>query len=478
VAWRELQRSDQERNLSRFAALACDAAAWAIEAGQPERAVELLEQGRGVLLAQATEHRAREHDLRRVRPDLASQLTGLEDRLEHLPPADDPLRAADPILARGRTDLARERDAVLHQIRALPGFTDFLRPPEFTTLREAAAGGPVVIINVSGYRCDALIVTSGGVQVTPLPGLAGADVVTHVAAFLEAVSTGRSIAGPLAWVWDTVVVPLLPALTAACHAASGQRPRIWWCRTGPLTFLPLHAAGDHGHPGDSVLDRFVSSYTPTLGLLIRARNHTAEPNGAVRPLLVALPDTPGQQPLPNADVEADDFISQFSHASQLRGTRATVSAVKRAMDDGPHLAHFACHGMQDIINPSTGHLCLHDGLLGITEIARLRLDTAELAYLSACETSVGSIQLSDESITLATAFQLAGYRHVIGTLWSISDVHAATIARHVYRELKDPRTGGIVADGAAAALDTAILALRNSRRTDPWLWAPYVHIGP
>lgn len=369
-------------------------------------------------------------------------------------------------------------NAVLRQIRALPGFSDFLRPPEFTTLREAAAGGPVVIINVSGYRCDALIVTARGVQVTPLTGLTGADVVARMAAFLEAVRAGRPITGTLAWVWDTVVVPLLPALDAACHAAGGQRPRIWWCPTGPLTFLPLHAAGRHGGTGDSVLDRFVSSYTPTLGLLIRARGHTSPPNGRGKPLVVALPETPGQQPLPNADVEANDFSSQFSHASQLRGTRATVSAVKRALEGGPYLAHFACHGTQDITDPSAGHLLLHDGRLGITEIAGLNLDAAELAYLSACETSVGSIQLSDEAITLATAFRLAGYRHVIGTLWNIKDAHAAKIARHVYGELKDPRTGGIVGDGSAAALDVAILALRNSRRTDPWLWAPYVHIGP
>jgi hypothetical protein len=478
VAWRGLQRSDQERNLGRFAALACDAAAWAIEAGQPGRAVELLEQGRGVLLAQAAEHRAREHDLRRVRPDLADKLAGIEDRLEHLPPADDPVRAADPVLARGRADLARERDAVLQQIRSLPGLSDFLRPPEFTALQEAAASGPVVIINVSGYRCDALIVTASGVQVTPLTGLAGADVVAHVAAFLEAVRTGSSIAGTLAWLWDTVMLPLLPALTAACAAQAGQRPRIWWCPTGPLTFLPLHAAGHYGGTGDSVSSRFVSSYTPTLGLLIRARGRISRPDQGGRPLVVALPETPGQPPLPSADVEADDFSSQFGHASQLRGTRATISAVQRALEEGPYLAHFACHGTQDITNPSTGHLCLHDGPLAITEIAGLRLDTAELAYLSACETSVGSVQLSNEAITLATAFRLAGYRHVIGTLWSISDVHAPKIARHVYRELKDPHTGGIVTDGAAAALDTAILTLRNSRRADPWLWASYVHIGP
>ena len=479
VAWHGLQRRDQERNLGRFAALACDAAAWAIEAGQPERAVELLEQGRGILLSQSLDQRARHHDLRSMAPDVADQLARIDDSLEYLPSADDPLQAAGTILARRRDDLSRQRETILEQIRNLPGFADFLRRPAFATLKEAAAQGPIVIINVSGYRCDALTVTTSGVRITPLNRLTGADIVANAAVFMHAVrqpGTGKVITETLAWLWDTVAAPLLPVLKAACVAPAGQRPRIWWCPTGPLTFLPLHAAGRHDGAGDSVLDQFISSYTPTLRLLLHARTHAGQPSTSSKPLIVALPYTPGQSSLPSAAVEADDFISQFSHASQLREAEASVGAVRRALQQSPPLAHFACHGMQNVINPSAGHLLLYDGPLGITEIAGLRLDSAELAYLSACETSVGGIQLSDEVITLATAFRLAGYRHVIGTLWSISDTDAPKVARQVYRQLKDPGTDGI--SGTGAALDAAIRALRDIRRTDPWLWASYIHLGP
>ncbi len=478
VAWQGLQRRDQERNLGQFAALACDAAAWAIQAGQPERAVQLLEQGRGVLLAQSLDQRARHHDLRHAAPDLADELARIDDALEHLPSADDPLRETGSILAR---HLVGERDTLLQQIRSLPGFTDFLTPPAFATLREAAAAGPVVIINVSGYRCDALTVTAEEVQVTPLTGLTGADVVTNVAAFLQAVGQPDRrtvIAGILAWLWDTVVAPLVPVLTEVCPAATGQRPRIWWCPTGPLTFVPLHAAGRHDGTGHSVLDQFTSSYTPTLRLLLRGRADASQVSRSDPPLIVALPETQGQRPLPGAAVEADDFIRQFSPASQLRGADATVEAVRRLLRRGPALAHFACHGVQDLTDPSAGHLVLHDGPLSITEIAGLRLDAAELAYLSACQTSTGGIQLSDESITLATAFRLAGYRHVIGTLWSISDRHAPDVARKVYQQLKQSETGGIEVGGAAGALDHAVVALRKRRPTQPWLWASYIHVGP
>jgi tetratricopeptide (TPR) repeat protein len=482
VAWRGLQRGDQERNLGRFAALACDAAAWAIRAGQHERAVELLEQGRGILLTQSLDERAREHDLRRASPDLADRLAHLDDQLERLPPASDPLRADDSGRARRRADFAVERDAVLQQIRNLPGLVDFLRPPDFAALQGAAAQGPVVIINVSGYGCDALTVTTSGVHITPLTGLTGADVVAHVLSFMQALGRWPAerevIAETLAWLWRTIATPLLPVLTGTCAVPAAQRPRIWWCPTGPMAFLPLHAAGHHDPPGDSVLDRFASSYTPTLRMLLRARAHADQTCGGSQPLVVAMPGTPGQAQLRGANVEADDFVNQFSDASQLRDADATVEAVELALRQSPRLAHFACHGIQDITDPSAGLLLLHDGPLRITEIARLRLDAAEFAYLSACQTSTGGIQLSDEAITLATAFRLAGYRHAIGTLWSISDACAPDIARQIYRQLKDPDTGGIDASRVGVALDAAILDIRNLRRTEPWLWASYVHIGP
>ena len=49
-------------------------------------------------------------------------------------------------------------------------------------------------------------------------------------------------------------------------------PRIWWCATGPLAFLLIHAAGiyNKGKTGLNISDYVVSSYTPTLTALINA----------------------------------------------------------------------------------------------------------------------------------------------------------------------------------------------------------------
>lgn len=486
VAWRRLRRGDQERRLGQFVALACDAAAWAITAGQPERAVELLEQGRGVLLAQSLDERARYHDLAQADERLAERLTVIDQALDQLPGADNPL--LPEAQARRRAQLAAQRDVLLGQIRLLPGLADFLRPPEFARLRDAAVNGPVIVINVSRYRCDALIVTASGVTTAGLSQLTGATAVARAVAFMDALQqltsagTGQqAISATLPWLWDTIAAPLMRALQDAvsCYPQiSGQRPHIWWCPTGPLTFLPLHAAGRHDTPGESVLDHFVSSYAPTLRLLRQAQQAPRPPADAGIPLLVAMTSTPGLAHLPAVTQEADEFATQFPDATRLCGPAATAAATLVALDGCPPYAHFACHGTQDISDPSAGRLALSDGPLSIGTISGLRLHGTELAFLSACETSRGGAELADEAITLATAFSLAGYRHVIGTLWSISDTLAPLVASTVYHALTQPGGTRLDTSGTAQALDTASLALRESHRTEPWFWAPYIHIGP
>jgi hypothetical protein len=83
-------------------------------------------------------------------------------------------------------------------------------------------------------------------------------------------------------------------------------------------------------------------------------------------------------------------------------------------------------------DPSNNGLCLHDDTLPLPDIIRLHLADAELAYLSACSTAHGGTRLTDEALHLASAFQMAGYWHVIATLWPLSDHAAATAAAAFY----------------------------------------------
>src|SRR5712692_5710065 len=75
AAWAGLGRQDQERLLGRLTGLPTDAAAIAITEGRLEYAVELLERGRGVLMARQLEAPAQHAALREHAPELAEQLT-------------------------------------------------------------------------------------------------------------------------------------------------------------------------------------------------------------------------------------------------------------------------------------------------------------------------------------------------------------------------------------------------------------------
>ncbi len=491
AAWAGLGRQDQERLLGRLTGLPTDAAAMAITEGRLEYAVELLEQGRGVLLVRQLEAPAQHAALREHARDLAEQLAWVQRALD-LPASGDPVgrdelagRPAEPSTAGRRTELARQRDSLIHQIRARRDLQDVVTPPPFSRLAAAAARGPVIIINISSYRCDALIITGGTVQPVPLPGLSADAVTEQTEKLLEAADNAvQGLTPVLEWIWDQIVSPVLSHLRLTGPLASGQQvPRIWWCPTGIAAFLPLHAAGRYPAAGpspDTALNMAVSSYTPTLRTLIQLRERQAGPiSPAAGPLTIAMPQTPGAADLTSAETEASDLASRFSCSTCLSGPAATHAAVTEAM--GKHLwAHFACHGVQDLLAPSRGRLILYDEPLTIPQLMALRLNNPSFAFLSACETYRGGTAIPDEGITLATALQLAGYQHVIATLWQIG-ITASDVARRVYDQIltHTSSTTDLDADTAAAALRTAILTLlAESPEIPPLHWAAYMHTGP
>ncbi|MDX3387465.1 CHAT domain-containing protein [Streptomyces niveiscabiei] len=82
--------------------------------------------------------------------------------------------------------------------------------------------------------------------------------------------------------------------------------------------------------------------------------------------------------------------------------------------------------------------------------------------------------MADLTGTAAEAFQLAGYRHVVATLWPVDDTVAAMAARRFCRLLGDSPT----ADGATHALHETTCRPRDRFPGAPGLWAPFVHSAP
>jgi CHAT domain len=289
----------------------------------------------------------------------------------------------------------------------------------------------------------------------------------------------------LGWLWDAVAGPVLDRLGVTGPPGQGEEwPRVWWCVSGLLSFLPLHAAGHHDTWSDAipatVIDRVVSSYTPTVRALAQIRRthppgtSDGGPGGPGEQVVaVAMPHTPDSSDLPGAQAEAAGLQQRFpGQVSVLTGPDATREAVLAALP-GARWAHFACHGSADPASPSDSRLLLDDhkqAPLRVVDVARLRLEDAELAFLSACSTARPGGRLTDEAIHLTSAFQLAGYRHVIGTLWPIGDRHAVDVADEIYTAL--------TANGeVAGAVHAATHRLRRRWTEMPSVWASHIHVG-
>ncbi|WP_265869181.1 CHAT domain-containing protein [Streptomyces sp. SKN60] len=516
-----LARSDQERGLSRVRGLAAEAAACAVNAGRPEHAVSLLEQGRGVLLSRAMDTRDGIGRLRGAHPGLAERFVSIRDRLDALEAVDAAeaaLGRLPPATADQRHTLASRLEELVAEIRRAPGFADFLGAPDENALLACAEDGPVVLAYCSGYRSDALVLRPEGVLLVPLPratpDAVGAQADRLRRALADAMDPARdkaaqrTVAEVLAWTWDHVTGPVLDRLglsgapgAGAGGGAGGELPRLWWSPGGTLAALPLHAAGHHddssgvvpqgtggpgpGGPGPAprtVMDRVVSSYTPTVRALRYARDRAAAPCPAGRLLAVALPDTPGARPLGGARREAETLRALLP-TDVLYGEEATFDRVMAALPDHP-CVHFACHGVSEPAAPSAGRLLVHDHStrpLTVRQIARLDLPAARLVVLSACETARADGHLADESIHITSAFQLAGYPHAVGTLWPVHDAVAVRVTRLLYRRLRTDGDGdgGPALDDSrtAAALHLAVRECRAAFAASPSLWAAHIHAG-
>lgn len=496
LAPRSLDRADQEHLLTSLGNLGADAAVCCVHAGRPERAVELFEASRGVLLGQTLDTRTDLSALTEHHPDLAAAFTRLRDELDQTDQArglplgtpagpDDTGPRTDDEDAGQRRRAGAAFDALIEQIRERTGFETFLRPSPISELRTAADAGPVVIVAVSVFGSHALILIRGTVQALPLPGLTPQAVYDQVLAFLTALDTTPSgedrLGEVLGWLWDQLAAPVLDRLGLTGRPDDQAWPRIWWCTSGLLSFLPVSAAGWHHTRFDpapaTVLDRAVSSTTPTLRALAHTHptatgSRTSLARGE-RLIAIAMPTTPDAADLPGAQREAACLGQRFpGHVTTLTGPQATRSAVLAALRTA-RWAHFACHGSASLADPSRGQLLLHDHQsrpLTVLDITRLRLTSAHLAFLSACSTARPSGRLTNEAIHLASAFQLAGYRHVIATLWPISDRYAASLAEGIYTALT---TG----HSPAHAVHRAVRDLRDYRPRFPSLWASYLHTG-
>jgi len=118
-----------------------------------------------------------------------------------------------------------------------------------------------------------------------------------------------------------------------------------------------------------------------------------------------------------------------------------------------------------------------DGLLLGEDIPRLLdLEETQLVVLSACQTAQGEITDGEAVVGLRQAFQLAGARSVVATLWSVDDKQAALLTADFFKHLaemeKEPEAL------RNAQLDRMKRLHARSGYAHPYNWASHTLTGP
>ncbi|KAG8917539.1 hypothetical protein FRC02_003053 [Tulasnella sp. 418] len=486
-------------------ALATEAAASAIEAGDLRKAVEFLEQGRTMLWSQMSRYRTPLDALKHVNPGLAAEFTYLSRQLEASATAHSALawnnKESIQHEALIHSQTAASWSAVVAKIQLLDGFENFLQPPKFGMLQRGLLSGPIILVNISQQRCDAIVMQPTGDPVlVPLPELQHTYVqelsiqytgtlvgLRRLAAGSEA-DSGKSarkrLCAILEALWENIVYLVVDQLQ---QIGIKKGSHIWWCPTSWLAMLPLHAAGIWHHRNKSSLaDFYVSSYTPTLSALVRSfkNQQLFSSNCAIPPLvIIAQPKADGQDEIPNVKMEIQRIQEVVPVVKVLMHEQTAHDVVIAHLRQYPW-AHFASHGSQDSTDPFNSCFHLYGRPLTLLDIIQAHLPDAQFAFISACHSATGDHTNPDEIIHLAAGLQFSGFRSVIGTMSAMADIDGPVVAEEVYKYMfrhiqkRKEEAEDVLVDykDAAQALHIATKVLRESG-VPLERWINFIHIG-
>jgi CHAT domain-containing protein/Tfp pilus assembly protein PilF len=232
-----------------------------------------------------------------------------------------------------------------------------------------------------------------------------------------------------------LVRPAEPALVGAT--------RLLVSPDGPLHLLPFAALVRSRSPLQFVAEWKPVTVTASASVFAeikKSRRAHADPHAR----LVAFGDPilpAGLPSLPYSRQEADQVASLYGGAAErYLGADASERQVL-ASAPGARYLHFATHGLLDARAPLDSALVLSategdDGLLRAWEVRdRLRLG-ADLVTLSACESALGQETTAEGLVGLTRAFQRAGARSVVASLWAVTDRPTARFMESFYRRVR------------------------------------------
>jgi hypothetical protein len=419
--------------------------------------------------------------------------------------------AADPPDGYGRLPVARQQaqaqvDALVREIRAVPGLARFATPAGWADVSEAAQQQPVAYLAATN---------KGTVVLTVMPGAREIKRVI-VPLTMEQLWDGavseffgseyeRSQADPLAKV--TTALQRIGLITAMVRQSAGEDRPVLLVPFGLLAQLPLHA-GYAVFPADGTRPERTHfwfhpshvSYASSARrwLASQARAGLKRGDGA---LVVSNPT-----PLPAALDELElasferDAVARHFPVTTLTGPDATVDAILAALP-GAAIAHLSCHGVIDRRERYTGVLVVADQrLLTVRHLEHLSL-SARLVFLSACTSGMSALGVA-QLASIPSSLIATGAAAVIAAFWHTDEMATLLLVSRFYDLWQDGSGRSVpdalgqaqawLASSPAAELRAAVppAALQTTAGRlladcpdqevpfgHPWFWTPFFVLG-
>ncbi len=187
-------------------------------------------------------------------------------------------------------------------------------------------------------------------------------------------------------------------------------------------------------------------------------------------------------PLPETRKTVEDLAALFGEAVRppevLLDVQATETRVRHTPLAQYHYLFFGTHGFladnlagvrePTLVLTQVGNKSPDNGFLTFSKVLQLKLD-ADLVTLAACMTGVGQVMQGEGVLNFARAFQQAGARSVMVTLWNIPVDESMQFYSVFYKALKEGKP-------KLEALKIARQAVRG-KDPNPYFWAGIILHG-
>lgn len=440
-----LDISEREQLIPLLNGISVDACALGIKLGRNEEALELLEQGRGILNFLPEAFADSLNELRRDHPQLYARFDQCRESILASISFQQPSELKEsgpesPDDAIGGSDVA-QMASVLTEIRQEAHYQDFYRPVTAAEMQSLATMSPIVVLVGSSLHPYAAVVRQESIQIVDLsPEAVNSSPTGTVHFFSECCRRLNHIYGCefmsldfstedqarthfkklnpleraanldeiLASLWIAVVEPINRNLDFGAPAdrtfheavMNARKSLVTWIRTGFFSRMPVPVAGTMGSTGTSFISRAISSFAASFqSLSLTVSRNSITTRGLEKGLIITMPSKGSKSYRSAPFLRGESVKAEVSAVKQAATSiewsvleRPSAQDVKERLPDA-RFVQFICHGVEDQQEPRKSHLKLWKDTgpgkgrmdpLYVSEISSWSTSNVSLVFLAAC----------------------------------------------------------------------------------------------